>query len=147
MSTIVKPFHPGFRSCFCFLGLSLLFSLILVSSGSYGSFIDILMSSVISGIGGWLIWMLVSLVRLPSESLLRLQHMLSGGSFSLLLLSNINHPTLNSFFNTMAQLSGFPSSKISGPIMFLTGVLLGLVMYIFNSDNNNARARRLSDMA
>ncbi|MDN4501196.1 hypothetical protein QX776_02200 [Alteromonadaceae bacterium BrNp21-10] len=116
-----------------------MFTLILVTSGSYGSFVNILLSSFVSGMVGWIIWMLIGMINMPRHSQLRLKHMLSGGCFTLLLFNNVNHPFLNILFQTLSQGTGLPITQINGPVMFMFGVILGFIIYIFNSENEYKR--------
>ncbi|WP_416305299.1 hypothetical protein [Neptunicella sp. SCSIO 80796] len=139
LATIRVP-QPGLRSLVSFVSLSIIVALLFILTGSYGSFIDILMSSVVSGAAGWLVWFLVRFIRLAHNKRLRLQHMLSGGVFTLLLLSNTHHPAIESVFYRVAENWQVSVAMIQNPMSFLSGTLLGLALYLFNSEIKTERA-------
>ncbi|WP_438862665.1 hypothetical protein [Neptunicella sp.] len=133
MLITLKAPQPSLRSFLSFLGLSLLVAILFILTGAYGSLLSILLTSVTSAGVAWMVWVLIKSFKISRIGSSRLRYILSGGLFSLLLLSNIHHPVIEQYFVNLAELIDVPARMLQNPLAFILGALLGLMIYLFNS--------------
>lgn len=122
----------GIRSFVTFIGFAIIMAIIFILTGSYGSFADILLSCTLSGLISWMLWVVIKLLDNNNPNIKRLRYLLSSGCYSLLLIANNHHPAIERFHQQLSMQIGLNIVSVQNISAFLTGAMIGLVVYLIS---------------